>query len=469
MNSANLCLRVFYRIIPYRLGDTCVHECLKRAPSCCSYCTLQYNVFNSTLFLSFTFRLIQLLICVFWFLLPTHAARITIWIMTSLRSSSFSSRPLLGLRQLSDSVYLYEPFDSVGNLEPAGDHVVNHAAPSDEGATVATFASLGPAAPKFIILITWMDAAPRHILKYVAGYQKLYPTSRLLLIRSSAPDWFWRSQRVQQSRIDPGIAVINSICRGHGPNSQSNRSGPTHRVSPPERAEILLHVYSNGGSNQACSLLRTYLERTSRTLPPHVTVFDSCPGRGTFKRSMRALSSVLPRSLWSRIPLYICFYILLSLYWLAYIPWGFADPIERVRRDFNDASLMSEVRRCYIYSEEDVMIDFHDVEDHAHEAVARGFAVQKAKFQGTGHCAHVRIGDGIQYWNAVRTAWNGAAGAETAGAGFGQVWSTGPRESGPISIVYFVPRYLFNPGPRPRFYLGISVTLYEYHPFGFQL
>lgn len=341
--------------------------------------------------------------------------------MTLPSSSSFSSRPLLGLKQLSDTVYLYEPFDSVGSLESAVDHVFNQATASDEGATIATFASLGPAAPKLIILITWMDAAPRHILKYVASYRNLYPTSRLLLIRSSAPDWFWRSKRIQRSRIEPGIAVIKSACRGHGLNSQSNRGSLTHSVSPPRRPEILLHVFSNGGSQQACSLFRTYLEHTSGTLPPHVTVFDSCPGNGTFRRSMRALTAALPRSLWSRIPLYICFYILLSLYWLTYTPWGFADPIERVRRDFNDASLMSEVRRCYIYSEEDSMIDFHAVEDHAREAVAGGFAVQKAKFQGSAHCAHVRIGNGARYWNAVKSVWDGRAGAGAADVELGEV------------------------------------------------
>lgn len=337
--------------------------------------------------------------------------------MTPHGSSSFSPRPLLGLRQLSDSVYLYEPAANVTKLEPASDHILNQAAVSDEGATVAPLASLDPAVPKFIILITWMGAAPRHILKYVAGYQNLYPTSRLLLIRSSAADIFWRPKHIQKGRIDPGFAFINSICCGHGPNSQDNGSSSTQRVTPPEQAELLLHIYSNGGSHQASNFFRSYLERTSGTLPPHVTVFDSCPGRGTFRRSMRALSSVLPRSLWLRVPLYVFFYILLSLYWLAYIPWGIPNPIERVRRDLNDASLMSEVRRCYIYSEEDVMVDFHDVEDHASEAIDRGFSVRKEKFHGSGHCGHVRVGDGSQYWNAVRHLWDGAA---AVGSGEGQ-------------------------------------------------
>lgn len=97
---------------------------------------------------------------------------------------------------------------------------------------------------------------------------------------------------------------------------------------------------------------------------------------------MQTLSSVLTRSLWLRIPLYLLFlpsllHLALSLYWLAYIfAWSITDPIERVRWDLNNARLMSEARRCYIYSEEDPMVDFHDVEAHASEAVHRGFTVQ---------------------------------------------------------------------------------------------
>ena len=324
--------------------------------------------------------------------------------MTRHSSSSFSPRPLPGLRQLSDSVYVYEPADDGTRPGPARELV-----PHDEGVTEAPLASLEATAPKWIILVTWMGAAPRHILKYVAGYQILFPASRLLLIRSSAPDMFWRSRRVQQRRIDPGLAIINSTCPSHGTNSNDQHPHPSQIASPPKRPEILLHIYSNGGSHQACNLFRTYLDRTSWTLPRHVTIFDSCPGRGTFTRSMRALSSVLPRSPWLRIPLSLFFYIVLALYWLAYIPWGIPDPIERVRRDLNDASLMSEARRCYIYSEEDPMVDFHDVDAHASEAVHRGFAVRQEKFPGSGHCAHVRVGDGVPYWAAVRNLWDGGA------------------------------------------------------------
>jgi hypothetical protein len=97
----------------------------------------------------------------------------------------------------------------------------------------------------------------------------------------------------------------------------------------PERPEILLHILLQRRLPSSVPL-----DRTAWTLPPYV------------------------------IPLDVFFCIFLFLYWLAVHPLGHPRP-DRARRDLHDDSLMSEVRRYYIYSKEDPMVDFHDVEDHA--------------------------------------------------------------------------------------------------------
>ncbi len=72
-------------------------------------------------------------------------------------------------------------------------------------------------------------------------------------------------------------------------------------------------------------------------------------------------------------------------------PLGHPRP-DRARRDLHDDSLMSDVRRCYIYSEENPMVDFHDVEDHAGEAVHRGFThIEREVPRERAHRTHVRI------------------------------------------------------------------------------
>ena len=158
-----------------------------------------------------------------------------------------------------------------------------------------------------------MAVRPLHISKYILGYQELYPSSPILLVRGVAADLLWRLARHQR----------------------------------------------------------------------RVTIFDSYPGRGIFSRARLALSSSLPASPLLEVTLVGLIYLVLALYWLAYVPIGC------VRRALNDPTQMRDARRCYVYSEEDPMVGWHDVEDHANEAERRGFVVQTEKFSGSGHCAHV--------------------------------------------------------------------------------
>ena len=51
------------------------------------------------------------------------------------------------------------------------------------------------------------------------------------------------------------------------------------------------------------------------------------------------------------------------------------------------------------------MVSSDDIESHALEARERGFIVSTEKFKGSGHCAHIRVGEGIRYWAIVRELW----------------------------------------------------------------
>lgn len=308
--------------------------------------------------------------------------------------------PLSSLAQLSPSVYLYEPAER-GTRPP--DSVDSDQ--KDETVTATSHALRSPytsvslsnqnpnrksgPSPKLIILVTWMSAHPVHISKYILGYQTHFPTSPILLVRSSPPDLFYRRTQTQRGRVSPAIAAILSCCT-------------TTDVEP----ELLLHIFSNGGSHQTRNLLRAYREMTSNVMPSHITILDSCPGRGTFKQSVLALSSALPSAPPLRFFLLVIIYVVISVYWIIFIPLGIPDPIERIRQALNDKRLMGrELRRCYIYSEADPMVAWHDIEAHAQDATKRGFVVRSEKFEGSGHCAHVRVAGGLRYWAIVKEMW----------------------------------------------------------------
>ena len=304
--------------------------------------------------------------------------------------------PLSALTQLSPSVYFYHsssttycPLDAPSTDQHAGaSGAVTLAAPQTQSIQLDAISSSD--VPKLIVLVTWMSAQTSHISKYIRGYQDLYPACDILLIRSSPPDLLYRRTRTQRHRVAPAISQILSACK-----------------STNKDQAIILHVFSNGGSHQILNLLRANSElNSSFPFPSHVTILDSCPGRGTFKGSVLALSSALPKSQPLRLLLLLLIYLVVGMYWATTIPFGIPDPIERIRQALNDKELMkSELCRCYIYSESDSMVDWHDIEDHAADAAEKGFIMQSEKFEGSGHCAHARVAGGTRYWAIVDHLW----------------------------------------------------------------
>lgn len=303
--------------------------------------------------------------------------------------------PLSGLTQLSPSVYLYQSFSTASfpldvkcdNEDAGAPEAETAGAPHTQAIQLGSISSSG--VPRLIVLVTWMSAQPSHISKYIQGYQNLYPASSILLIRSSAPDLMYRRIRTQRNRIAPAISYILSTYKSF--NSDQ---------------EIILHVFSTGGSHQTLNLLRAYQEINSSPFPPHVTILDSCPGRSNFKASVLALSFALPKCQPLRLLLLLLSYLAIGIYWLASVPFGIPDPIERKRQALNDQELFgSESSRCYIYSEADGIIGWRDVEDHAADAADKGFTVYSEKFDGSEHCAHVRAGGGTRYWAIVDRLW----------------------------------------------------------------
>ena len=272
-----------------------------------------------------------------------------------------SRDPFPGMTQIGPSVYSYIPLQ--GRQDPS--------------------------APKLVVLCSWMAAHPTHITKYITGYQSLFPTAQILLIRSEAPDIIYRSAATLRRRIQPALDIVRSTC-----------------TKGPSRPEILLHVFSNGGSHQATNLLRTYLSTVGQRFPIHAKILDSCPGRGNLKRSYLALSAPFDRQpVYLRLPSILAVVIILCIHWLLVTSLLFENPIETIRRGLNDENVARETRRVYIYSDADRMVHWQEVEDHAADAKSKGFSLELERFEGSGHAAHVRVGGGGRYWQIVRDLW----------------------------------------------------------------
>ena len=233
--------------------------------------------------------------------------------------------------------------------------------------------------PCLIVYCSWMGAATKHIAKYIEKYKQLFPDASILLIESTLTDMFTGSD------LAPACNVINSFAKS----------------SDGQDPYIVLHAYSNGGANNATWLADRLLQTTER-LPFSKLILDCCPGKGEATSVTQAITMSLPKQPLIRVIgswlIYSTCVVMMSIY----IALGWEDTISRIRRRFNDANMFStEMPKLYLYSENDALVNWEHVHEHAEDAKQKGYLVREEKFTKAAHVA-LLIEDNDRYWNAVK-------------------------------------------------------------------
>lgn len=306
--------------------------------------------------------------------------------------------PLASFERVSKIAYLYRPN---ADRNPSGTLV--------SGGGIST--SISPSSPRLILVGGWMDAREPHLAKYTAKLQFLYPDSPILLIRSFA--YHFTGSRFP-TEIEPAIPLIRSLVSSEDHGVGAGGGGGGEQQPKGQKPQMLVHLFSNGGSAMLRFLYEAYA-RSARPgeparLPAHVTVFDSAPGRFSWRRSVTAFTlpflraNILVRAFWRAVINALC-----AFYWVLHVPWGRPGFLDQTWAVHNErATNAAEVRRVYIYSEEDQLVEYRDVEEHAAVGRQRGFEARLEKFKGTAHVAHAR-GDEERYWSIVKSTWEGRA------------------------------------------------------------
>ncbi|KAF2734800.1 hypothetical protein EJ04DRAFT_228668 [Polyplosphaeria fusca] len=239
-----------------------------------------------------------------------------------------------------------------------------------------------------ILFFSWMSAAAKYIAKYTAMYHKLFPHSRILLVRANLADMFRSSAAFEQSR-KPAFDIVREHVKGGG--------------------EVLLHSSSNGGGKMVVEFMKMWKRLEGGVLPIRAQVLDSSPGRGGWRRSHAAIVMSLPKStLWrwfGSIGVH-CFLLGMAI----------SDKVARrenamitMCRRLNDAGLFyRKAPRVYVYSRADVMVGDDEVEQHADEAAEKGWVVKKVRFEKSPHAGHIMEDEG-RYWESIMEAWNKGA------------------------------------------------------------
>jgi hypothetical protein len=244
--------------------------------------------------------------------------------------------------------------------------------------------------PSLIVLCTWTEANYRHIQSYREEYQVMFPLTPGMLITTTIVDVCIRDSKSKQKRLLPAVKWIADQL-------------PKERTAK----QILMHVFSEGGSNKACELAEAYSNTEDSPLPVSAWILDSTPGRPRFRSLCDAASkspSPVPCFRVVSLPL-SC--IMVGTIWVVYCGIkGFEhNIISMTRKRLMNASVWDfSAPRCYIYSNEDALIAHQDIEDHAADSKRLGIPVTLHNFETSGHVNHARV-DPNAYWNAVLDTW----------------------------------------------------------------
>ncbi|RGP59113.1 transmembrane protein 53 [Fusarium sporotrichioides] len=237
--------------------------------------------------------------------------------------------------------------------------------------------------PSLIIILSWSNAREIHIAKYISEYRTIYPTSAILLFRSS-PMLFMQPKR-RRLLFEAAMPILKSL-----PSTED------------KRPKFLLHVFSNGGVSSAITLWEQWEAALgNEPVPRHAVVMDSCPGYFHWKRDHHVISLDFP---WFMSPL---IWAIMAVGWLYCILILGAIPHKPNATALNTSQRISrETARVYLYGDADLSVSFEDIESHAVEAKKNGANVRTELFKGGTHVAHVRV-DANRYWKVVRETWEG--------------------------------------------------------------
>ncbi|TPX13610.1 uncharacterized protein E0L32_006081 [Thyridium curvatum] len=294
-----------------------------------------------------------------------------------------------GLRPVTDQIYVSHPSD-----------------PSDAAA-----ADGGPSRnddPTAILIHGWGGASAKSISGHAAGYRKLYPGAKIVVVLSTPTLYLFRS-------YDACVRAMRRVVDEIFPTAENSKEN--------EQPRLLVHVLSNTGLYFYSATLTAYRQRfgPGAKLPHPLLALDSAPGGSDFSANVGRWTQATAIGLQRVSPLpYFATEKVCSLFWHANRTLELATGRENMHaigpRVVNDADLEStDAMRLYLYSKEDALMGWEDIEKHGQEAEEKGYKTTRVMFAGSSHVSHMRAHPD-KYWEAVSRSWSQAIEAQSTSA-----------------------------------------------------
>jgi hypothetical protein len=237
--------------------------------------------------------------------------------------------------------------------------------------------------------MSWTGARSRYVVKYTAKYAAMFPSSRIIVVATSPGDFCFRSSKQKQRRMK---CLVENLVR-YGESGQ---------------LRLLIHAFSEGGSNKAVELAEAYYGYCGRRLPAVALCLDSTPGQPCFRRLCNALSKSLPQHPLSKHTGLAVGAVVLGGMWFYYCVFRTYNdnPISKTRRQLlNPDRFDPSAPRCYLYSRSDPLVAWKDVRSHIQASVDQGVPATEVIFDETDHCMHARE-EPLLYWGAIQQTWD---------------------------------------------------------------
>jgi hypothetical protein len=239
-----------------------------------------------------------------------------------------------------------------------------------------------------------MNAIPKHIEYYTKNYMRLYPAARIILVTINTVEFLFQTETRRRADVMPAVSALLA------PNQADDH--------------LFIHSLSNGGGRRVYGITGAYRTLTGRVLPAEAWLIDSAPGIPKFRRDVHAL--VVPARQWSWAVWVPYMTAILSTVSVVYVvvnwmpKWVWHELVWGPIEGMDDTALVrTGCVKGYVYSKEDLAIDWKDVEDSARTAEGKGYTVLRELVEGA---AHVQLfkgkgGEGA-YWGFMARVWERA-------------------------------------------------------------
>jgi hypothetical protein len=251
-------------------------------------------------------------------------------------------------------------------------------------------------APSLIILCTWVGGAtPRRINKYTSQYRQLYPGASILILTTNVQNVAFRPLSMVRSGLKPACESIRRIL---------TRASDTN-----DRPGTLLHMFSHGGGGTGSQLalaMKASDDQGALFFANLRIILDCCPGDDSLNKSYGAAQVSVPNNLAAQLLGKALLYPAMSVI-NGLQNAGVLRSIRDLRALLNDPNTFGpSARRLYIYTKDDPVIGWTDVQTHLQEARSLGYHAEQVLFEHGAHCGLIMENPG-RYWGAVRKFWNG--------------------------------------------------------------